>query len=79
MTVELKNRLQLLIEKQLPDTVVFDYPNVNMITQYIEKILGFKQKQIEDQTKLKLTDSMSTKDLWEIAEKEISRKGWDYG
>jgi len=78
MALELKNRLQTLIEKVLPNTLIFDYPSINMLTQYIAETLGIRKKQITpEEAKDKIIDSMSSKDLWESAKKEIDSKGSD--
>ncbi|MFI4954384.1 MAG: SDR family NAD(P)-dependent oxidoreductase [Gammaproteobacteria bacterium] len=52
MALELKNRLQVLVNQILPNTLIFDYPNIKtlliyLVSQYFTEVITLEDKEID--------------------------------
>jgi NAD(P)-dependent dehydrogenase (short-subunit alcohol dehydrogenase family)/acyl carrier protein len=70
VAVELKNRLQASLNVALPTSVLFDYPNLEELINYLEKCLGISQ--LEESEDL---DHLSQDQLAELLAQELSNGG----
>jgi hypothetical protein len=73
MTIELKNRLQISVGRTLPSTLVFDYPTVVALADYIERnVLAVEPERetISGARKPEEEQSQTVSDLKEMSDLE---------
>jgi len=83
MTIELKNRLQVSVGQSLPSTLVFDYPTVVALADYIERNVlsvapepeaaaGAEKQQEEQRQAVSELKEMSDSEAEAVLAKELS-------
>ncbi|MBF0103396.1 MAG: SDR family NAD(P)-dependent oxidoreductase, partial [Desulfobacterales bacterium] len=75
MAVELKNRLELSLERQLRSTLIFDYPTIEALINYIADMLQIKPisaQQLPEQPQQSLSVSDTHDDLDDISQDDLA-------
>jgi hypothetical protein len=70
MTIELKNRLQVSVGQSLPSTLVFDYPTVVALADYIERNVLPVESAPAGAGKQQEQQSEAASDLQEMSDEE---------
>jgi acyl carrier protein len=71
LALELRNKIQKLLDLSLPSTLIFDYPTINGLCNYLaEKVLGDVSDQQEEASQ-QLGSTMEDEALEDLSEEEM--------